>query len=157
MIKNDIKILPPQGLYPTFAELGSLEGCLEYVPLSLRTLLGYMFVGKEQSVKVSFIGQAIMQRVRLTVFLAPLQIGVAVQMHHQFASRFLNDILNAMGFASSYSEVSNFERNAAAMKGTDIKSLVDGCFMQHIADNVKNIKRIEHLSCHGNHCCNNSR
>ena len=64
LIKNDIKILPPQGLYPTVAELGSLEGCLEYVPLSLRTLLEYMFVGKEKSVKVSFIGQAIMQQVR---------------------------------------------------------------------------------------------
>ena len=109
LIKNDIKILPPQGLYPTVAELGSLEGCLEYVPLSLRTLLEYMFVGKEKSVKVSFIGQAIMQQVRPRVFLAPLQIGVAVQMHHQFASRFLNDTLNAMGFASSYSEVSKFE------------------------------------------------
>ena len=79
-----------------------------------------MFVGKEKFVKVSFIGQAIMQQVKPRVFLAPLQIGVAVQIHHQFALQFLNDSLNVMGFASSYSEVSKFERNTAVMKGTDM-------------------------------------
>ena len=67
---------------------GTMEGSLEFLPSSLRVLLEHMFVGKEQSVKVSFIGQTI---VRPRVFLAPLQIGVAVQMHHLFASRFLND------------------------------------------------------------------
>ena len=147
LIKIDIKSLPVHGVYPTVEELATFEGCLEYVPFSLRNLLEHMFVGKDKSRKVSFIGQAIMQQIRPRVFLAPLQVGVAVQMHHQFASRFLNDSLNAMGFASSYSEVSKFERNAAVMKGTDIKGLNDGSFIQHVADNVDhNIRTLDGLN-----------
>jgi hypothetical protein len=37
--------------------------------------------------------------------IVPLQIGLAVQMHHTFGSRFLIDNLNSCGFSSSYSDI----------------------------------------------------
>ena len=63
--------------------------------------------------KCASIGQALMQAARPRVLIAPLQIGLAVQLHHHFASRFLIDSLHAQGFCSSYREVTPYERNAA--------------------------------------------
>jgi hypothetical protein len=55
-----------------------------------------MFVGASTSLQVASIGQAIMQRVRPKAIIAPLKLGLAVQMHHHFASKFLIETLNAM-------------------------------------------------------------
>ena len=44
------------------------------------------------------IGQAIMQAARPRVLLAPLQIGLGVQLHHHFVSRFRIDSLHRLGF-----------------------------------------------------------
>ena len=89
-----------------------------------------MFASKNDVKRLSFIGQAIIQQIRPQTIIAPLQIAVAVQMHHSFSLRFLNEELYAMGFASSYSEVSRFERNAAVSKGIDIEGIGDGYFLQ---------------------------
>ncbi|KAK6191205.1 hypothetical protein SNE40_002943 [Patella caerulea] len=73
------------------------------------------------------------------VILAPLQIGLAVlavQMHQQFASKFLIDTLHSQGFCASYSEVKRFEVCAAKTQGTDIPGLQAGHFFQYIADNA---------------------
>ena len=70
--------------------------------------------------KVTSIGQAIMQVSRPRALLAPLQIGLGVQLHHHFASRFLIDSLHKHGLCCSYQEISEFERNAASSYGTDI-------------------------------------
>ena len=50
-------------------------------PIIFEFFLDHMFVGKDKSVKVTFIGQAVMQQVRPWVFLAPLQIGVDIEIH----------------------------------------------------------------------------
>ena len=52
--------------------------------------------------------------------LAPLQIGLATQMHHHFRSKFLIDILSAMSYCSSYFEVQRFEENAASSIAPDV-------------------------------------
>lgn len=94
-------------------------------------------------VKVASIGQSIMQAARPRVLLAPLQIALAIQMHHHFSSRFLIDSLHKHGFCSPYKEVVRFEQNAAANQGTDIPNY-DAQFVQYSADNVDhNIRTID--------------
>ena len=85
--------------------------------------------------KVASIGQAMMQAARPRVLTAPLQIGLAVQLHHNFASWFLIDSLYRFGFCSSYSEVQSHNMNAAVQQGTDIPGY-QGEFVQYAADNV---------------------
>ena len=82
------------------------------------------------------IGQSIIQAVRPRAVVAPLQIGLAAQLHHLYRSRFLVDTLFAMGFSSSYSEVQRFQKNAAELVAPDI--LGEGSFgmVLFAADNV---------------------
>ena len=63
-------------------------------------LLRDLFVGKDVQAKNSSIGQAIMQAARPKVLLVPLQIGLGVQLHHHYASRFLIDTLHKHGFCN---------------------------------------------------------
>ena len=83
LIKTDIKttLAPMEDTYPTTAEL-KLAAALDFIPVSLRLLLQHLFVGKDTSRKVASIGQAVVQAVRSRVVMVPLQLGVAVQMHH---------------------------------------------------------------------------
>ena len=97
--------------------------------------------------RIASIGQAIMQAVRPKAIIGPLQIGLGVQMHKQFGSRFLIDSLHSHGFCSSYSEVQKFERSAAYHQRTEIKGINNDSFIQHIADNVDhNIRTIDGLN-----------
>lgn len=151
-LKSDIKgIKTSKDTYPSFSDLSSVHHNLAYIPESLKLLLQELFVGEDADLKVASIGQAIVQAVRPRALIAPLQIGLAVQMHHHFASRFLVDTLNSHGFCSSYSEVQRFERSAAASQGTDISGYSDGQFIQYVADNVDhNIRTIDgHNTFHG--------
>lgn len=121
LIKSDIKSMIPSSTdeYPKTSLL-ELQSALEYVPLSLRCLLQTLFVGKDTRTKVASIGQSVVQAVRPRAVVAPLQLGLSVQIHHHFRSRFLVDSLSAMGFCSSYSEVQRFEENAAASVAPDV-------------------------------------
>lgn len=83
-------------------------------------MLENLFVGKDIHRKVASIGQSVVQAVRPRAVVAPLQLGLAVQLHHHFRSRFFVDSLSAMGYCSSYSEVQRFEENAAASVGQDV-------------------------------------
>ena len=134
------------------------ENCaflLETLYLFLRTI----FNEKSAERKIDSIGQAIIQAARPRVLIAPLQTGLAVQMHHHYGSKFLIDSLNSHGFCSSYTEVKKFEMSAAQTKGTDIPGLTPGHFVQYEADNVDHnqclyVGRTEHFSWYGdNSCC----
>ena len=108
LIKSDIKEMPAnKDTYPVPADIESQESCTEFVPKSLKLLLSVMFPGSISARKIASIGQAIVQAVRPTQLIAPLQIGLGVQMHHHFTSKYLVDILSNLGFASSYKEVEN--------------------------------------------------
>ena len=98
--------------YPTADDL-KLDSALGFLPETLRYMLKYLFVGKDTQHKVASIGQAIVQAVRPRAVIAPLQIGLAVQVHHLYRSKFLVDTLHEMGYSSSYGEVLRFEKNAA--------------------------------------------
>ena len=84
-----------------------------------------IFAGVNTERKIASIGRAIVQASKPTNILAPLQIGLGVQMHHMFRSRFLVDTLNAHGFCSSYSEVEKFERNASLVGLNEVNSAME--------------------------------
>jgi len=108
LIKSDIKETPAnKDTYPVPADKELPEPCTEFVPKSLKLLLSVMFPGSISARKIVSIGQAIVQAVRPRLLIAPLQIGLNVQMHHHFVSKYLVDILSNLGFASSYKEVEN--------------------------------------------------
>ena len=77
------------------------------IPTSLRTALETLFLGKETRHKVAAVGQAIIQAVHPRAVIAPLQIGLAVQIHHLY-SKIIVD--HKMVSCSSYTEVIKFEK-----------------------------------------------
>jgi len=136
-IKSDIKAMQQQKeVYPGSDEMSSVENATAFVPESLQILMKLLLTSNDTEVKLASLGQAIVQATRPRVLISPLQLGLAVQLHHQFGSRFLIDTLHKHGFCSSYSEVINFERSAAFSQGTNISDLQQKHFVQYIADNV---------------------
>ena len=130
--------------YTSCHELSSVEEAVSFLPESLQLMLSTLFTFKGEQVKLASLGQAIMQATRSRAILAPLQVGLGIQFHHHFASKFLIDSLNKHGFCCSYSEVIKFERNAAVTQETDIPGFESGHFVQYIADNVDhNIRTID--------------
>ena len=62
LIKTDIKsIIQSKELYPTTLEMASAKETLSYLPNSLRRFLDVLFVGKKKNLKISPVGQAMMQ------------------------------------------------------------------------------------------------
>ena len=127
--------------YPESADMSSVDTALEFVPGLLQTFLRIVFTGKDVNLKLASIGQAIVQAARPRAIIAPLQLGLGVQMHHHFSSKFLIDSLNAHGFCSSYSTVQKYQRSAAVAQGTEIPGWIPGRFMQFSADNVDHNSR----------------
>ena len=105
IIKNAIKELGSNNnSYPSPDRLESSRKNVEYLPKSLSMFLDNLLVGKEKQVSLASIGQAIMQQVRVKVLILPLQLGLVIQMHQHFGSRFLIDSLNKHALCVSYSE-----------------------------------------------------
>ena len=126
-IKNDIRSMPVnKQCYPR-----------DYVTKSIAFFLCNTFSKKDLDLQVYSIGQAIVQAARPRLAIEPLQISLAVQLHHMFGSRFLIETLSSMGFCSSYSEVQKFESSAVVAKNQDTShSLDQSHFLQFVADNV---------------------
>ena len=136
MIRNDIKTTATAShQYTSSDDIASVDRNLDFFPQSLQILLRTSFSEKEAEVKIASIGRAIVQAARPRVVIAPLQIGLGIQMHHHFGSRYLINVLSTMGYTSSYTEVKKFEANAAISQSTDIPGYADS-FLQYMADNV---------------------
>lgn len=137
LITSDIKNLDASNTnYPCSGEMSSVDQALEFIPNLLQVFLKNIFVGKDISLKLASIGQAIIQAARPKAVIAPLQLGLGVQMHHHFASKFLIDSLSSHGFCSPYTVVQKYERSAAVNQGTDIPGYAPDIFIHHVADNV---------------------
>ena len=121
LIKSDIKanVPPMRDVYPDASQL-KLEPSLQFIPDSLTQMLNLLCVGNDTQRKVAAIGQCVFQAVRPRAVIAPLQIGLAAQVHHLHRSKFLVDSLSALGFCSSYSEVLRFEKNAACSNAPNV-------------------------------------
>ena len=106
LIRSDIKAM--EGSKDTYPDIIAEEQ-ISFLPEALRAFLADVFKGKELFIKVAAIGKAIIQNTRPSTVLAPLQVGLGVQMHKVFGSRFLVDTLNHLGFSVSYTEVRKFD------------------------------------------------
>ena len=93
------------------------EAALKYIPETLQELLRVLFTGKDTELKRESIGQAIMQGTRPKVILAPLQFGLASQMHHKFSSCSLLIPFTRMDSDVPTAEILRFERSAALQGG----------------------------------------
>ena len=70
--------------YASCSELSSVEEEISFLPDSLVLMLKTMFPSKDGQVKVAYLGQAVMQATRPRTMLAPLQVGLGVQLHHHY-------------------------------------------------------------------------
>ena len=114
LLKNDIKKIPgKETQYNLFETLSSQETAMEFIPNSMRTFLSCLLVGNEKVKKIAAIGQAIIQAIRPRTILAPLQLGLELQVHHLHSSKNLINILSSFGYCVPYNEVILFEKNAA--------------------------------------------
>lgn len=100
--------------YPHPDDLANIEKQSIFVPNMLSDLLSGVTKLQKQNLKVVAIGQAIVQATRPRATIAPIQIGLGIQMHHHFQSKHLIQTLNKLGFCSSYTEVLKFKLCAAA-------------------------------------------
>ena len=152
IIQSEIKsVYSDKSVYPSPTEISSIESNTQFIPGSLVQFLCEIFSLNSSNIKVCSIGQAIMQTARPRLIMAPLQFGLGIQLHHQFASKYLIGILNSMGFCISYSEVQMFQSNAAVSNRTDIDNFKDDMFIQYAADNVDhNLRTLDgHDTFHG--------
>ncbi|XP_053373150.1 uncharacterized protein LOC123533634 [Mercenaria mercenaria] len=152
LIKHDISMMESsKTFYPSFSAVSSVEENTNFLPVSLQYFMEKIVGGKDNSIKTAAIGQAIVQACRPKGIIAPLQVGLGIQLHHHFGSKFLIDTLSSLGFSSSYWEVQKFESNAAAALNTSLPSFFPGCFLQFVADNVDhNIRTLDgHNTFHG--------
>ena len=122
---NDIKenVSTAKEFYPSPEDLTS-ENCINYLPRSLYIFLNKIATGTKKEKKVVAIGQALIQACRPRSIIAPIQIGLAAQLHHFYSSRFLIDVLNSLGVCSSYSEVMQLLKDAALHGCKDIGELL---------------------------------
>ena len=137
LLQDDISSMKvSRDYYPDFNDISSKEKNISFLPNSLQLFLKVV-VGQANDIKVASIGQSIIQSCRPRSVIAPLQLGLGVQLHHHFGSRFLIDHLNSLGFCCSYSEVQKYECNAAEALSTNIPCQdKNDPFLQFVADNV---------------------
>ena len=91
LIRDDIKALQTSHrAYPACDELGS-DDSINFLSESLKILLEGLIMGKDVQTQIASTGQALMQSARPRVLLAPLQIGLGVQLHQQHISRHGDD------------------------------------------------------------------
>ena len=96
LIKTGIKSKDiSKSFYPLPGEISSLDENCAFLPETLYLFLRTIFNEKSAERKIASIGQAIIQAARPRVLKAPLQIGLAVQMHHHYGSKFFIDSLNS--------------------------------------------------------------
>ena len=92
IIHSDIKSMASSR--EEYPDSTAIENHRNYIPETLRQFLEQVIRKKDASLKISAIGQALVQSTRPNTVIAPLQIGLAVQMHRTFGSRFLIDTLS---------------------------------------------------------------
>ena len=106
LIKTDIKSKDiSKSFHPLPGEISSLDENCAFLPETLYLFLKTIFNNKKSAErKIASIGQAIIQAARPRVLIVPLQIGLAVQMHHHYGFKFLIDSLNSHGLLDTANE-----------------------------------------------------
>jgi hypothetical protein len=130
LIKNDIKsLIQKRDAYPSCHDMASIDEVCSFLPDSPQSCT-------DGKMKIASLGQAIVQATHPRVIWSPLQLGLGIQLHHHFSSKFLIDTLHKYGFCCSYKEVVTYERSAAVAQGTDLPNCTSDKCIQYVADNV---------------------
>ena len=138
LLKNDIKdMLSQKDEYVSPHFLTEVDSLI-YLPRSLETLLSKLFVGKKQAKENLLDWTMYCSGCKAKRNYFTLTIGLAVQMHTHFRSRYIVDTLHTLGFCSSLNnEVQIFERNATVSSCFVLKRLIKGdSTFVFVADNV---------------------
>ena len=116
----------------------SLDDLLDELPPLLKCFTEKIVRTKvKKSPKVLSIAHCILllAAAKPGTLLSPVQLGLAVTMHHHFQSRYLNDLLASFGFAESYGQAEGFEKSAALLQSSAIIK-AGTSFCQFLADNA---------------------
>ncbi len=117
LIQNDIKSLIQQkDVYPKYKEMSSAEETCSFLLDSLYIFLQGLFKNVDAKMMIATIGQAILQVARPCVILAPHQLGLGVQLHHHFASKYLIDTLHTHGLAAAISRSPHMQLSPVGQK-----------------------------------------
>ena len=91
--------------YPTLEDIRSVDSNVAYLPNSLQLLLDSIIKSRNAKLHVASIGESIMQFTCPRSFLPSLQVGLSVILEHKYGHRDLVDMINKLGFCSSYTVV----------------------------------------------------
>lgn len=98
------------------------------------TIIGHRKLDKSKYIsQQTAIGHAIISSTRPKSIISPLLLGLTVKLNKKYASKELVQILNSLGFCTSYEDVMLFY---ASVLNCPQDNKLDGTFLQYIFDNA---------------------
>ena len=133
-IRNDIAMfdLGPKS-YPTRKSTTDIEKQLKIVPANLQMFLRPILKTDE---RVAVWGQNFIKACRPKSGMLPYQMGIAVQLSHQFGSKWMLHKLHLLGYTESYSEIQNYKYSYLNSRGENDVSSTTNDVLETIVEGI---------------------
>jgi len=120
LIVSEIRSMPCDlETYPTISDMRASDTTPPLLHLLLRNMIS-------SQMKQFTIAQCILQAARPRTFIAPLLLGLGVQLDHNYGSKFLLQQLSRLGMTASYDEVERYRQSV--LEATCPDSVVGSTF-----------------------------